>query len=453
MEQHSIGVDGTMEKFEKPLFQTFGMFIGMLFAFPIHWLFMTFHVKFPGYSFPDRSSDGNLRFQLLESGAASGSTSRRTATEKDALLSLQNKHTSNVSSSGNESSDNEGAETMKTPLWMYFFLAIPSVFDLLATALCMCGLTYLNVSIYQMLRGSGIVFVALMKQNVLGHHLQKFQWIGVFWNVVSVFLVGATAMLASMEGSVQETPVEGGGGEAIIGVLFVLAGAFVQALQFVFEEKVMSMEESVPPLFLIGMEGVWGTLMCTCLLYPLAYFTPGTDHGSYEDPFNTIVMIRNSTAIQGLFVLYFFTIFAYNLLAVLVTFMLNSVWHAILDNFRPITVWGVDLVIYYLITQGTLGESWTRWSFLQLAGMTVLLYGTAIYNAPNAGSLKLEGQWWALGINLSSEYREIESQQEEEELEARWEELRRKAVTRTLSSPKMSVHTLSLRGSLGSPKI
>ncbi len=36
-----------------------------------------------------------------------------------------------------------------------------------------------------------------------------------------------------------------------------------------------------------------------------------------------------------------------------------------------------------------------------------LLYGPAIYNAPNGGSLRLEGQWWALEINLSKEYETI----------------------------------------------
>jgi len=35
----------------------------------------------------------------------------------------------------------------------------------------MMGLQYLNVSVYQMLRGSGIIFVALMKQHVLKEHL------------------------------------------------------------------------------------------------------------------------------------------------------------------------------------------------------------------------------------------------------------------------------------------
>ncbi|RYY68502.1 hypothetical protein EON63_24730 [archaeon] len=134
---------------------------------------------------------------------------------------------------------------------------------------------------------------------------------------------------------------------------------------------------SIPPLLLIGMEGLWGTLLCLFVVYPIAYYAPGTDHGSFENPYNTYIMFISSSTIQHVFIIYFFSILAYNMLAVLVTYMLDSVWHAILDNFRPITVWASDLYIFYYITV-QLGEQWTQWSYLQLVGMVVLLYGTAV---------------------------------------------------------------------------
>ena len=62
------------------------------------------------------------------------------------------------------------------------------------------------------------------------------------------------------------------------------------------------------------------------------------------------------------------------------------------------------MAIHYYFSNRTLGEPWTKWSFMQLLGMFVLLYGTSIYNAPNAGSLLLKGQWYALGIDLRDEY-------------------------------------------------
>ena len=196
------------------------------------------------------------------------------------------------------------------------------------------------------------------------------------------------------------------------GVALIMSGAFVQSLQYAFEEKVMSMEVSAPPLLLIGMEGFWGTIVCSCILYPICYALPGADVGGrMENPYDTLAMLQNSDALRQMFLMYFLSIFFYNMLAVLVTFMLNSVWHAILDNFRPITVWGTDLFIFYLITHGGFGEAWTIWSWLQLLGMAVLLYGTAVYNAPNAGSIKLTGGWTS--CFCSADYSDLEEEESE----------------------------------------
>jgi len=292
---------------------------------------------------------------------------------------------------------------------------------------------------------------------VLGDKLYRFQWVGVFWNVLSVFLVGGTAILNSADAAPEDTEAsvtaaKFGGSEALLGVLLVMLGAFVQAMQFVFEEKVMSMDDAAPPLLLIGMEGVWGTAICLFILYPLAYYLPGDDHGSYEDGFNTWYMFAHSSTIQMSFVIYFFAIFGYNLFAVLVTFSLNSIWHAILDNFRPITVWGTDMFIFYVITSA-FGEPWTKYGWVQVLGMIVLLYGTAVYNS----DIKLRGQWYVFGLQFRHEYEEIEMEMQEAEMHAEWEARQsqfgqRRSSSMAEHSPYVSVHTQALRG-LASPKI
>lgn len=66
--------------------------------------------------------------------------------------------------------------------------------------------------------------------------------------------------------------------------------------------------------------------------------------------------------------------------AVYVTYILDSVWHAILDNFRPVSVWITQLVLFQITAQ-KFGEKWSSGSYLQLAGLVLLLFGTAVYNA------------------------------------------------------------------------
>lgn len=88
----------------------------------------------------------------------------------------------------------------------------------------------------------------------------------------------------------------------------------------------------------------------------------------------------------------------------------------------------------------------------------VLLYGTAIYNAPNAGSIRLEGQWFAFGLNFNEEYKRLQTDEEENEMDLEWEQRKDQFKTRTESSfygehsPHISVHTQALRG-LASPKL
>jgi len=416
MSMHSIGLTGKMELFTNPLFQTCTMFVGMLFSLPIHMLVLKFKIPFYGYAHLDESRGKYV--------AITG----------------------------------EDAEKPKEIGWnIYFALFFPAMFDLMATACCMFGLRYVNVSIYQMLRGGSIIFVALLKHFALKDKLQRFMWIGVAWNVVSICIVGYVAMLNSEAvenehvlnaaaaassfakdvhdsssshyaaghyhgshdsatvGKAHITVVSTGEdysddmNHPLYGILLILGGAVVQSVQYAWEEKVMSMDVGAPPLLLIGMEGFWGTLVCLTVMYPLAYYTPGPDHGSVENPWNTLELLKNSEDVQNVFWLYFFAVFGYNMLCALITFMLNSVWHAILDNFRPITVWSCDLFIYYFVT-ASLGERWTVHSYLQVIAMFILLYGTAIYNAPNAGSIKLTGGIPSLCMDCTDEYRGMEGE-------------------------------------------
>jgi hypothetical protein len=69
-----------------------------------------------------------------------------------------------------------------------------------------------------------------------------------------------------------------------------------------------------------------------------------------------------------------------NIGVIFITYLLDSVWRSIFDNFRPVSVWALDLLLFYVFTKHTLGEPWTTWSWLQLAGMFLLFYGTAVYN-------------------------------------------------------------------------
>ena len=53
-------------------------------------------------------------------------------------------------------------------------------------------------------------------------------------------------------------------------------------------------------------------VLCTFLLYPLAYAVPGPDHGSFENPFNTVAMLRHSPAAMSLSLTFCVLVFVLN---------------------------------------------------------------------------------------------------------------------------------------------
>ncbi|KAG9410591.1 hypothetical protein AC1031_018618 [Aphanomyces cochlioides] len=326
----TIGLDGETRKFEKPIFQTMLMFAAMVFALPIQWIY-----------------HWNLEHQWHAKGGASSGFKR----------------------------------PARIPMRTYFILALPAAFDLLGTYLANLGLLYVTVSVFQLMKCTVIIFVALLKVLVLGDHLKRYMWIGIGLNTVAALMVGFSSFQDTEE-QINNNDNPG------LGIIMIILSCFVQSAQYVFEEKLMGDGiDTAPPLIVVGMEGLWGLIMTGLIVYPIAYYVPGNDLGSYERIDDAWYMLTNSPTAQVAAAIFLIVILGYNVFAVFVTFLLNSIWHAILDNFRPVTVWGTDLLLFYVFTPRTFGEAWTSWSYLELTGMITLLLGTAVYN----GTIQLPG--------------------------------------------------------------
>lgn len=258
------------------------------------------------------------------------------------------------------------------PRKMWFILAAPACTDMLGTMFAMIGLLYVTVSVYQLVRCFVIVFVAVLKVTVLKSKLYGYNWTGVIMNAMAVVCVSASALCDPDVGP-----------DALFGITCIIFGCGVMATQLVIEEKVMAGDvymPETPPLVVVGMEGVWGSLIMFLVIYPIAFLMPGSDHGSYENLYESWIGLYNNKDLFRVAFGYVAAITTYNVAAIFVTKLLEAVWRSILENFRPIAVWGADLALFYLFTGGAFGESWTKSSWLEFTGLLVLLLGTATYN-------------------------------------------------------------------------
>jgi hypothetical protein len=115
--------ESTTRSFQKPLFLTFSMFVSMLLGLLLHWIVVVFHIPFPGYDFDGISNNiSEVDCASIEQEVVSLVDPSFTS---DSIVSIRRDDDYNKSGK-------EGRRNV-VPMWMYFYLSIPAIFDFAAT--------------------------------------------------------------------------------------------------------------------------------------------------------------------------------------------------------------------------------------------------------------------------------------------------------------------------------
>jgi len=346
------GVNGADVPFNRPWSQTMMMFFAMSFALPTIGIFERYR---------NGQSEAELEYSMLK---------ERQATQ--------------------------GSNSYKT----YCYIFAPALLDLIATTLSGCGLIWVDASVYQMLRGSLLIWSAIFSIVFLKKRLKGFHWVGIALVLTAVAMVGVASVKSAEQNSHESTFLE------ILGIILIIAGQAVQASQMVCEEFLMKKFHPPPhPMVIVGMEGVWGVL-CMIVFLVILQYTPGYDDACitnfkeqcsmdepppesndcsaitlyHEETDETLKMIGESPTLYVLVIIYCIAILMYNIAGMNVTKYFTAIHRTILEACRTLCIWIVQLFIHYVVKWEGKGEKWDDWSFLQLGGFCIMLLGTFTYS-------------------------------------------------------------------------
>ncbi|CAF1124850.1 unnamed protein product [Adineta ricciae] len=244
---------------------------------------------------------------------------------------------------------------------------IASIFDMLSTCLSYFALNLTTASSFQMLRGSVMVFTALMSILFLKKRLNGIQWLGIGTVVTGLVVVGVSDLLfdKTKEGNHSS-------GEKVAGILLILLAMLFTSGQVVYEERFIG-KYNIPPLQAVGWEGIFGFLTLSLVIIPFHFIhlktsNSGPEHRLEDVPEAFCQMGHNYIIIIAT-VGNILSIAFFNFAGISVTKELSSTTRMVLDSGRTLIIWAVSLAL-----------SWQKFYPLQIVGFVLLVIGMGIYN-------------------------------------------------------------------------
>jgi drug/metabolite transporter (DMT)-like permease len=222
----SLGIDGTVHKFNHPLMQTWFMFVGEAVCLIAYW--MCFHKS---------ASTDNAKSDPEVASQVASATEPKTVSIFAELVP-------------NADSVLDTAASLQEHTYPVWIFAPPALLDMLATVLLRFGLEFTYTSTFQMLRGSVIFFTAMLSLLWFGRRLAGYQWTGLGTLIVGLVLVGVSSVISGVNQVQAPNPVLGN-------VLLASAQAIV-ALHLVAQEYFLN-KYRVPPMLFVGCEGHVGS--------------------------------------------------------------------------------------------------------------------------------------------------------------------------------------------------
>lgn len=260
---------------------------------------------------------------------------------------------------------------LPNPDFNRWVMLAPAICDCLATSMMNIGLNLTYASVFQMLRGSVVIFTGIFSVIFLGRKLYCFHWVGMFFVLCGLALVGLSSVIDS-------TGSDAGARNPVLGNIFVIFAQLIVAGQMVIEEKFVA-GYNVPALLAVGLEGFFGFVIVAILVAGMFYVNapdalqaPGLN-GKMEDVIDAVTMIGNSAAIAVALGGNVISIAFFNFFGISVTKEMSATTRMVLDSLRTVVIWLVCLALGWETFK-------LKEGLMQIAGFVVLLSGTCIYN-------------------------------------------------------------------------
>ena len=256
----------------------------------------------------------------------------------------------------------------------FLLMMIPGTAEAIAFCLATSAQILMALSLSMIMKGAKVVFSALFTTILFRTKLAAFKWVAVGICVAGLALAGGSEYMNAKGDSATDI---------VIGLSMSLASEALFAFQVIFDERMMK-KKGVDVTFVVGMEGVYGTLILIPVVLLAWLVIPGSQGDSYENLPDTLHRVSNSPVIIGLMTFYILDIFIVAMADATITKYLSGVHSSLVSVGRTMVVWFLELVLYYaapLSISEQYGQKFGQYSPLKIVGFAIVVAAIFMYDA------------------------------------------------------------------------
>jgi drug/metabolite transporter (DMT)-like permease len=230
----------------------------------------------------------------------------------------------------------------------FLLLFFPAVCDSMSSTLMNLGLMFTSASIFQMLRGSMVIFTGIISCIFLQTKYSLNQWLSLIVIFLGITVVGSSHL-------------NNNEGNTFVGVLLIVSAQIFSASQYVIEEVIL-IKYNVEPLLAVGIEGIFGLIIMTiiAIIFQMTYYI------------NTLDGLRQLVSYPMLYgpsIGIVISISLFNWFGLCITKNISSTSRATIDICRTLIIWCVSLTL-----------QWETFKWLQIIGFLTMICGIFIFN-------------------------------------------------------------------------
>lgn len=255
-------------------------------------------------------------------------------------------HTTDTDTDTESESEIESEQEDSSCKFPELLLILPTLCDCMSTTLMNLGLIYISASIFQMLRGSIVIFTGIISTLFLNKRYSFQKWLSLINIFLGITVVGFT-----------NTNYD----STYIGIILIILAQIFSASQYVLEEKIL-IKYNISPLLSVGIEGIFGTIITIIISIIFQSINIYDSISGISQLFSIPVLYI--TSICSLF-----TISLSNWFGLCITKNISSTSRSTIDICRTLIIWIVSLSL-----------RWETFKLLQVVGFLIMICGILLFN-------------------------------------------------------------------------